>query len=74
MIRKLAFATAAASLVATPLAAEQAIAQIQRDAAPATEESQLAGNSTLFLILGIAAVVGAIVLISEDDDEPVSAE
>ena len=73
MIKKIAFATAAASLVATPLAAEQAVAQVQRDAAPITEESELAGNTTLFFILGIAAVVAAIVLLAEDDDDPISA-
>lgn len=72
MIRKLAFATAAASLVATPLVAEQTKAQIQRETAPVTEESRLVGNSTLFLILGIAAVVAGIVVLSEDDDEPAS--
>ena len=73
MFRKLALATAALSLASTPVVAQQAAAQVQRDAAPVSETSELAGNATLFFILGIAAVVAGIVLISEDNDDPVSA-
>lgn len=72
MLRKLAGSFAALALVATPLAAEQAAVETSRDAAPVAGESALVGQSTLYFVLGIAAVIAAIVFLSEDDD-PVSA-
>lgn len=72
MLRKLALASASLALVATPLAAEQASAEIMRDSAPVSGESELVGQSTLFYVLGIVAVVAAIVLLAEDDDDPIS--
>lgn len=72
MIRKLALLGAAMSLVTAPLAAEQAGADVNRATAPIEGESALAGQSTLFFILGIVAVAAAVVALSEDDDDPVS--
>ncbi len=74
MLKKIALATSAIALAATPIAAQQANAEIQREAAPVSQESKLSGNNTtLYFILGIATVVGAIVLLSEnDDDEAIS--
>ena len=69
--RNILLASAALSLAAAPVAAQQAKADVQRQSAPVSEQSELAGNTTLFFILGIAAVVAGIILISEDDD-PVS--
>ena len=61
----------ALSLLAAPIAAQAAPAA--RAAAPATEESDLGagGSSILWIVLAIAAVVGAI-LILDGDDDPVS--
>ncbi len=73
MLRKLALAGAGMALVATPLAAEQVAAELSRDTAPIAGESELAGQSTIFYVLGIAAVVAAVILLAEDDDDdPVS--
>ncbi len=65
MLRKLALATTAVALAAAPVAAQ---ADLSRSTAPVNSESELEGQSTLFFILGIAAVAAAIVLLSEDDD------
>lgn len=76
MFRKFAAATAALALVSSPVLAVQSPVEIQREAAPVSDTNELGGNplageSTLYFLLGIAAVVAAIVLLSEDDD-PIS--
>ena len=70
MLKKIALATAALSLTAAPIAAQQA----QQSAQPASEESDLGAFSgpNLFFYLGIAIVAVSILLLSENDD-PVSA-
>lgn len=66
--RNLAMACAALGLVAAPVAAETI-----RTAAPITGESELEGNSSVFYILGVAAIIAGIIIVASDDDEPASA-
>lgn len=72
MFGKTIIAVAALALASAPVAAQQANAELARESAPTSERSELAGNTTLFFILGIAAVVAGVILISENDDDPVS--
>lgn len=67
--RLIASSIAALSLFAAPALAQTA--PVERASAPAAEESEFVGGSFLWLILAIAAIVGAIVLLGGDDD-PVS--
>lgn len=60
---------AALALVAAPVAANAA--PVERVSAPAAEESELGGGSFIWIIIGIAAVIGAI-LIFDGDNDPVS--
>lgn len=72
-IRTIAMATAALSLVATPVLAE---GSLSRSIAPIEGESEAAGSSGWLLgALAVAAVVGGIIAVSSDDDDdlPVSA-
>ena len=66
--RTLAIAAAALGLAAAPVAAETI-----RTAAPVTGQSELEGNSSVFYILGVAAIIAGIVIVASDDDEPASA-
>lgn len=72
MIRNLVLASAAFALAATPVAAQQIRAEIQRQSAPVKGQNDLGGENTLFFIIGIAVVAASIFLLSENDD-PVSA-
>ncbi len=64
---KVALATAALSLAASPAIAEAAF---ERNVAPVEGESEVAGGSTLLLaLLGAAAVIGGIIIIADDDDD-----
>ena len=67
---KLIGSLAVAAGIATPIAAN---ASLDRVSAPVESKSELSGQSNLFFLAGIAAVAASIVLLSEDDDEPVSA-
>ena len=68
--RTIASSLVALSLLAAPVAAQAAPAA--RASAPSADESDLgAGGSILWIVLAIAAVVGAI-LILDGDDDPVS--
>ena len=66
--RKLPIALAAASVLVAPVAAEAA--PVARSAQPTAGENDLAG-SFLWIALAIAAVVGLILVL--DDDDSVSA-
>ncbi|NVD45480.1 hypothetical protein [Qipengyuania atrilutea] len=70
MKRKLIGTLVAAGMIATPIAAKESL---DRASAPIERENGLSGESNLFFLAGIAAVAASIVLLSEDDDEPVSA-
>ena len=68
-IRNLAAAAAALTLVAAPAVAQSAP---ERSAAPAEEGSELTGSSWILAILAFAAIIGAIVIAVDGDDDPVS--
>lgn len=74
-MRKIALYAGMATLIATPLAAQQASAELARTSAPVEGASEIGGDqNTIFFILGVAAVAAAIAFLSEDDDDaPVSA-
>lgn len=73
-MRKTIAAALALAIMATPLAAQQAMAGLERANAPVSGQSELGGNNDLFFVAGIAAVAAAVLLLSEDDqEEPVSA-
>ncbi|GAA4051807.1 hypothetical protein [Parerythrobacter jejuensis] len=67
-IRNLAMAVAALGLAAAPVAAESV-----REAAPVSQESEVAGNSVIFIVLGVAAVIAGVIVIASDDDDSLSA-
>ncbi len=69
-LRKLAFATAAASLAISPVAAQAAPAS--RASALILEQDELAGGYILPVLAVIAIVVGIILLTDNDDDDTVS--
>ncbi len=45
---------------------------MQRDGGLFDSESDLAGSNVLIGIAIVAAIIGAIVVVADDDDEPVS--
>ena len=66
--RLIALASAAAAMVAAPVAANTAVS---RSAAPVEGEQELSGGTNVIIaLLAIAAVVAGIILIA--DDEPTS--
>ena len=66
--RPLALVAAALSLAAAPVAAEAL-----RTSATVQNASELEGNSDVFLVLGAAAIIAAIVIAtSSGDDDPIS--
>lgn len=67
MKRALALGTAAAAMIAAPLAAADRAPE--RMGAPVESESELGGGSLIIALLGAAAVVAAIILIADDDDD-----
>lgn len=76
-IGKLAAAAAVLSLTATPAlaqasSADLSVANVQRDGGLFDSESDLAGSNVLIGIVIIAAIIGAIVVVADDEDEPVS--
>ena len=73
MLRNLAFATAAATMVVTPIAAQAA--PVARAAAPTFNESELrSGDLWRALIIVIIGAIGmALLLATDDDDNSVSA-
>lgn len=70
-MRKIALATAAVSLAASPAIAE---ATFERSTAPVEGENDLAGGSGILIgILAAAAIIGGIVIAADgDDDDAVS--
>ncbi len=67
------FRTLAAATAAVTLAAAPAVAQFERSAAPVEGEAELGGSSLLIGLLAAAAVIGAIIIIADGDDDPISA-
>ena len=74
-MRKLGIGLMSVALAASPLAAQGALGNLSRSTAVPTEENALGGSNSnqLFFFAGIAAVALAVVFLSEDEDEPVSA-
>ena len=71
-MRKLLAAAGAAALIAAPLSA--GVEPFARSSAPVDGASELANNSSLLFLAGIAAVAAAVLLLSVDEeDTPVSA-
>ena len=70
-LRTIALASAALSLVATPVLAQVAF---ERSNAPIEGENSVegGGSTLLFALIGAAAVVGGILVLSDDDDDPTS--
>ena len=66
-LRNIALTAAALGLAAAPVAAET-----YRASAPVTVSSELEGQSDLFIILGVAALIGGIIVLVADDDDPIS--
>lgn len=60
---------AALALVASPVAAQAADADISRSSAPVEAPNALASQNSIVFYLGIAAVALAIVFLSEDGDD-----
>ena len=74
-LKKAAAALAATSMVATPVAASAATAfDGARSASAVSKKNGLEGGSSwIIAVLAVAAVIGGIILISDNDkDEPVS--
>jgi hypothetical protein len=72
-LRKLALATAAGTLAILPVAAQAM--PVERTSAPVVDQSELAGSGEFLnaiIIIAIAALGMAALLISDDDDRPVS--
>ncbi|TCD06206.1 hypothetical protein EYB45_00205 [Erythrobacteraceae bacterium CFH 75059] len=68
-IRNALAATAALTLVAAPAVAQ---ADFSRISAPVEGESELAGSSVIIGLLAAAAVVGAILIAVDNNDNPIS--
>ena len=62
MIRKVIHATAAAALLASPIAASA----VNRKTQPVSDENTLAGQGTLLFLAGIAIIALAVVFLPED--------
>ena len=70
LTKKLLFAVAATGLVATPIAAQS----VSRVSAPTSEVEELGGGiGPAAIIIAIAAIGMGILLLTDDDEDPVSA-
>jgi len=73
---KIAAASVALSLTAAPAMAQasQSAASVERLGASIDQDSKLAGSNVLIGIVVIAAIIGAIVVVADgnDNNEPVS--
>lgn len=69
-LMKIAAAAAALALTAAPAMAQATSADsVQRIGASASDENELAGSNILFGVLAVAAIIGAIIVIADGDDE-----
>jgi hypothetical protein len=67
IFRKIALATAAATLAAAPVVAQ---ANLEVATAPIEGESEVAGGSGIIIgILAAAAIIAGIVIVADDDDD-----
>ena len=69
--RNLAAAAAALTLIAAPVAAQAAVADTSRTVAPASDESEMGGESSLIYVLAaILAGVGIFLLVDNGPSSP----
>jgi hypothetical protein len=69
MVRKLFVAASAFSLVAAPVVAQAA----ERQPSPVTAKEDIAGISTIGVLIALAVVVGfALIVANDDNNNPVS--
>ena len=69
MVRKMFVAASVFSLVAAPVAAQAA----ERQPSPVTSKEDIAGMSTVTLLIALAVVVGfALILANDNNDKPAS--
>lgn len=65
---------AAASLAVTPIAAQAASAPVSRSSGPVSQESEMGGGfGAALVIIAIAAAGMLFLILTDDEDEPVSA-
>ena len=73
LFRKAAISLAATSMIIAPVAASAAPAvEAVRAASVADGQSELEGSSWIYIVLALAAVIGLVVLVSDNDDKPTS--
>ncbi|TCJ40819.1 hypothetical protein [Parafrankia sp. BMG5.11] len=73
-VRELVLLGAAASLAATPVAAQSINSPVERASAQASDESELAGRiGPALIIVALAAAGMLFLLLTDDDDDAVSA-
>ena len=65
----LATVIAAMGAVAAPLAATVG----ERSVAPIENESELAGRATMIAAFGLAIIIAGVIIIADDEDDPLSA-
>jgi hypothetical protein len=72
VIKKIITATAAVGLMAAPAVAQSAQAPIERSAPALEEQSQMGGGFLIPLLALGAIILGILVLLDDDDEDPVS--
>ncbi|UIP08036.1 hypothetical protein LY632_06490 [Erythrobacter sp. SDW2] len=69
LLKRMTMAVAATGIATLPIAAYA----VERDAAPVTEGNEIGGGaSPAFVIIALAGAGMAVLLLTEDDNEPVS--
>ena len=73
-LRNLATAIGALGLVAAPVFAQAADAPAARQSTPIGEAEEIGGDSSgiIVAVLALAAIVGGIIIATDDGDEPTS--
>ena len=70
---RFAMVGATAALAISSVTAQAQNQFVDRASAPVSDKNEFAGQSDLYWILGVAAVIAAVVVVStESDDDPVS--
>ncbi|NJS15047.1 MAG: hypothetical protein HC788_11065 [Sphingopyxis sp.] len=68
LFKKALVASAATSMLLAPVAASAAPIADLRAVSAVDGASEMEGSSWIFILLGVAAAVGLIVVVSDDDD------
>ena len=73
LFRKAAISLAATSMILAPVAASAApVVESVRAASVVDGQSELEGSSWIYILLALAAAVGLVLLITDDNDKPTS--